>query len=545
MTGKQQRRRILCPSSVRTGEIVLAYESIFSSPRVFFVPNAVPTITGVELILSCVHAASLKKRAPSSWSSSLVILNSRWSRREMLSALNSFGGRSQQPQCIYHEGQLGGGRLGDVELRDIRQLRRRSESGPQGPTWAAASSAELSAAAAEHDVHLLPSEAEDRPAIVLFTSGTTSVPKGVNLGLRSLLFQGFAKTRPPTNYSSSTDLLLSIPLCHIGGISSLLGVALARGTITLPPPPPCRMTLPEILHGNPRMVNSLVVVPALLSHFSGALTFPRVKLLLVGGSALSRREILRCRELFPNASIVQTYACTEAGSSITFRRILRERDAQVQSGNAEGAGFRLGTPIGATWSQHVEVKILDDFGVEVPHFTVGVIATRGPHVMSGYTSQAANESAFRSSGFFMTNDLGYFNPEKNEFYFCGRSTDTIRSGGETVLAKEVEDLILENFAQVKECAAFPLPDRTYGEIVCVALVLSSDLGIHRKEDAHPNSFAERFLDTIKASWQKYGIAGYKKPKKVFVLPSLPRNSNGKVVKASLTSQFGKNLLAKL
>eukprot|EP00978_Attheya_sp_CCMP212_P049259 scaffold639305_cov63-Attheya_sp.AAC.1 len=198
-----------------------------------------------------------------------------------------------------------------------------------------------------------PSEKED--ALIFFTSGTTSgAAKGVRLGQESVVLQSMAKLWDPCRYSSSTRLLASLlPLYHVGGWSSALAVVLAGGALVFvneetetPPSSSRKSPLATALQihssnttfPNNNTINSLVVVPTMLhtlweehsSHQQSGTAatndcqtkipsyYPRVKLLLVGGQSLSPELARSTRQLFPNARLVQTYACTEAGSSICF-----------------------------------------------------------------------------------------------------------------------------------------------------------------------------------------------------------------------------------
>lgn len=181
---------------------------------------------------------------------------------------------------------------------------------------------------------------------------------------------------------------------------------------------------------------------------------------------------------------------------------------------------------------------------------VGVIATRGPHVMNGYWDNNfdnindCNDNNTCGDGWFITNDLGFWgsSDKKNDdnknsnaqldLYFCGRTTDTIRTGGETVLALEVER-ILSQHPSIDQVAVFDVPDEQYGQAVACAIVLAND---DDNDNNNKNPFM--LLDHVRQWCKQHGLAGYKCPRHVFYLTELPRNSSGKVLKMRLRERFG-------
>ena len=104
-------------------------------------------------------------------------------------------------------------------------------------------------------------------------------------------------------------------------------------------------------------------------------------------------------------------------------------------------------------------------------------------------------------------------------YFCGRLNDVIRAGGETVFAPEVEATIIQH-PGVDQCAVFELPDQRFGECVCAAIVMKDK---NQKYSDYNNIF-----ESIRSFYQHQKLSGYKRPKKMYILHELPRNSSGKV-----------------
>ena len=392
-------------------------------------------------------------------------------------------------------------------------------------------------------------------AILLFTSGTTSGPKGVRLSNLSLMIQSMAKTTSPCSYNSSSRMLATtVPFFHVGGISSALAVIMAGGSLVF--------QSASSVHGfNPHLVlnsmsnttqirkdasldiNTLVIVPAMLHAIFHEIesreirsVYARVQLLLVGGQSITAMQLQKASVYFPNAKIVQTFACTEAGSSITFATLFDPKMESQRTSllpmcteSSKVLGSFAGFP-----PQHIDLQIFElDENNEATDkiakpFTVGVIGTKGPHVMNGYWFRGLENINQLSHDWLKMNDLGYLN-NNGQLFFCGRSNDVIRTGGETVFSPEVERILIQH-PDIDQCAVFALPDDRFGECVCAAIV-----------------YREPFLDDIIAAdnsvvsgirsfCAKQNLSGYKRPKVIFQCRELPRNSSGKVLKHQLATK---------
>jgi acyl-CoA synthetase (AMP-forming)/AMP-acid ligase II len=121
---------------------------------------------------------------------------------------------------------------------------------------------------------------------------------------------------------------------------------------------------------------------------------------------------------------------------------------------------------------------------------------------------------------FIGGDLGFWD-EQGRLHFGGRIKDIIRSGGETVMAQEVERVVQQH-PLVIECAVFPQRDERFGEAVACVLVTKESIG----------------MDAMKKWCKTNGLAGYKQPKYLYHVSSLPRNSSGKILKHKLMARFG-------
>lgn len=371
-------------------------------------------------------------------------------------------------------------------------------------------------------------------ALIIFTSGTTGGSKGVRLGHRAIATQALAKLREPCAYSNCTTMLAStVPLFHIGGLSSCLAVLLAGGKLLFPS---SRLgfdvsLVQKSLTSPSTPANTLVVVPAMLAsilHGNNCFqAYSAVRLILIGGQSAPASMIKTLARRFPNARIVQTYACTEGASSLTFHHIRPTSNVSISSSH-EDANKPTGDCVGSPPS-HVSIRLYRKSGkttkiVSLP-YQVGIIATRGSHVMNGYWNRGAKQINLK--GWLVTSDLGFFD-ENGLLFFCGRVKDVIRSGGETVLANEVERVLLKH-PNISECSIFPRQDERFGEAVAGAVVSDKPLSISSLRD-----------------WcGEHGLATYKRPRHLVMVDSLPRNSSGKVLKPKLIAKYGRSTRSKL
>lgn len=432
-------------------------------------------------------------------------------------------------------------------------------------------------------------------AVIVFTSGTLGRAKGVRLSHRAILVQCHAKLQADTcAYSSTTRLFgTTVPFFHVGGLSSYFAVWLAGGTIVVPPvfDPSSSVQSGVGASFDPSAVlasvssagvNTLVVVPAMLFAMKDSLsrnrkfenkldtqrslandgeskmdcpmartvatTFPTVRLILIGGQSAARDLLQFTRESFPCARIIQTYACTEAASSLTFLDVTTKTQPMSSTRRLhpnESTASRPPSAVGDNVGQpphHVQICVWDNCQqlTETSSLNVGIISTRGPHVMNGYWLRGCpvdrTSMDFYNDTWMRTTDLGYI--DHNGFLFLiGRASDSIRSGGETVMAGEVEQ-VLQRHTAIQECAVFGIPNDKFGEIVCCALVVNGDFIYDNKIVRRQQNDNEINVDLIRLWCERQGLASYKRPRQVHIMTEpLPRNSTGKVLKRKLVEKF--------
>ena len=435
------------------------------------------------------------------------------------------------------------------------------------------------------------SEAAGQVFGIFFTSGTTGGPKGVMLSHANQLTQATNKLSAIPLHRGSV-YLCTLPLFHIGGINIGLAAAMAACTTVLPQPRPAWTDVWRLMDEHRASV--LAVVPAMLQLLLDATeqpaasaaaeaAAPNVEHVLVGGQSMVAAQRARALSRFHRAQFVQTYACTEACSSITFLQVPRHQPPPDATEAAAAADTTAGSaaavasasssddeterwgavPVGRA-VPGARIAILDEQLRPLPHGRVGQIATAGPHVMLGYwrqptlTSQTITAIAAApqwpgAPPWLLTGDLGVLMPD-DTLHFAGRLKDVIKSGGENVPAGLVERALVAH-PLVAEAAVFGLPDATYGERVVAAIVTMPEQPPQQQPQQPPQQPQQQPQQPpqppqqpplppppIEVVWaalpqimRDAGAAQYMRPRQLLLYRSLPRGPSGKVLKRLLQS----------
>jgi malonyl-CoA/methylmalonyl-CoA synthetase len=338
----------------------------------------------------------------------------------------------------------------------------------------------------------------DDQAALLYTSGTTGRPKGAMLSHRNLASNA-ATLHRSWGFRPEDVLLHVLPVFHTHGLFVATNCVLANGTsmVFLP-----RFD-PDLVFGNLGRTTVLMGVP---THYTRLLADPRldaeacrsVRLFVSGSAPLlpsSHAEFLART----GKAILERYGMTET-SMIASNPLDGERRAGT-------VGFPL---------PEVEVRLAD-----VDDAGVGGIEVRGPNVFSGYRGRPdLDATEFRPDGFFRTGDLGTFDDD-GYLRIVGRTRDLVISGGLNVYPAEVEEAI-DAVPGVLESAVVGVPDADLGEAVVAVVV------------ARPGARVEP--EGIRTALRA-GLAGFKIPKRVVLVETLPRNAMGKVQKAVIRASL--------
>ena len=362
-------------------------------------------------------------------------------------------------------------------------------------------------------------EAEDSDTtVIMFTAGTTGVPKGVMLSHESFSSYLLAAVTPADPEVEETNLL-TVPLYHIAGLQAALAAVYGGRTSVV-----MRQFEPVEWMGlvQRHRANRAMLVPTMLKQLLDHPRFHEFDLssleVITYGAAPMPLEIVRqaIRE-FPAAKFINAFGQTETASTITM---LPPEDHILEGSREEiEKKLRRLTSIGKPLDD-IEVRIVDEAGLPVAAGETGEIVARGSRMMAGYwQEEAATRDAIRA-GWIYTGDLGYQDGD-GYIYLSGRAKDFIKRGGEMVSPEEVER-VLRSHPRVADAAVIGVPDPEWGEEVRAVVVL------------RPEGVSEDEL----LQFCQQRLAGYKRPRSVVFIDELPRNVMGKVLKRELREQHG-------
>jgi acyl-CoA synthetase (AMP-forming)/AMP-acid ligase II len=348
--------------------------------------------------------------------------------------------------------------------------------------------------------------------IQLYTSGTTGLPKGVQLTNRNYLalFE-FPTDSGGLNYRTGDTVLAAMPFFHVAGINvALIAMASgARSAIIIDAAPP--LILDTI--GKER-VNHAFLAPALIQMLMQApgirgADLSSMRTLAYGASPISEDLLKRASARF-GCEFIQLYGMTETCGAGTF---LANAEHDPAKGKLRSCGV--------AWPG-VELKIVAADGKEVPRGEVGEVVIRSPVVMKGYWNKPDATAASIRDGWMRTNDAAYMDEDGYVFIY-DRVTDMIVTGGENVYPAEVENALFGHPA-IADAAVIGVPDDTWGEAVKAVVVLN------------PGSLPDA-ADII--AWTRGRIANFKAPKSVDFVDAIPRNLSGKILRRDLREPYWK------
>ncbi len=350
----------------------------------------------------------------------------------------------------------------------------------------------------------VPCDTEDLAAF-LYTSGTTGRSKGAMLTQNNLLSN--ARTLAAYWKLTADDVLLhALPIFHTHGLFVATNTLLVAGgsMIFLP-----KFDLDRMIARMPQ-ATSMMGVPTFYTRllddprFDRALT--RHMRLFVSGSAPLLAETHVRFEERTGHRILERYGMTETNMNTS-----NPYDGERRAGTV---GFAL---------PGIDLRITDPAtGATLPQGEIGQIEVRGPNVFKGYWQMPEKTAEeLRSDGFFITGDLGQVDAD-GYVSIVGRNKDLIISGGYNIYPKEIE-MFLDDQPGVLESAVIGVPHPDFGETVVGVLV--------------PTPGGQPDLDAIQTQITT-SLARFKHPRKLVILPELPRNTMGKVQKNALRDRFG-------
>ena len=342
----------------------------------------------------------------------------------------------------------------------------------------------------------------DAPAMMIYTSGTTSRPKGVLLSNGNLV----ANARAIAAYlriTASDKVLCGLPF-HFSYGSSVLNSNLISGAQLLLednfafPQQTLRRMQDEGVTGFPGVPSTfaLLLGRCQLSDFD----LGKLRYITQAGGSMPRAQIEKLRQQLPNTEVFIMYGQTEATARLSY---LSPEHLETKLGS-------VGMPLPG-----VEIEVRSE-GKVVPTGEVGEICARGPNIMLGYWREPELTAQVLRDGWLHTGDLGHVD-EEGYLYIDGRAVEMIKVGAFRVSPQEVEE-VLATFPGVEEVAVTGVADEVLGQSIKAVVVL--------REGAPAD------LRGVKAHCRQH-LASYKVPKIVEFAQALPRTSSGKVQRFKL------------
>ena len=363
-----------------------------------------------------------------------------------------------------------------------------------------------------------PQDDGDATTVIMFTSGTTSVPKGAQLTHDSFTAFLLASVAPADPEVAETNLL-TVPLYHVAGLQAALAAVFGGRTLVIMP-----QFDPEqwLALAAEHRANRAMLVPTMLKRVMEHPRFAEYDLsaldvITYGAAPMPLPVIREAIAKFPGARFINAFGQTETASTIT----MLPPDDHLLTGTPEEVETKLrrlasiGKPL-----DDVEVMIVAEDGEPVGQGEVGEIVARGARMMTGYWQQADATGEALRAGWLYTGDLAWQDAD-GYIYLAGRARDFIKRGGEMIAPEEVEQTLAEH-PGVAEAAVIGVPDLEWGEEVRAVVVR----GAASATEAELIEFCRERL------------AGFKRPRSVVFVDALPRNVMGKVLKRDLREAFG-------
>ena len=344
-------------------------------------------------------------------------------------------------------------------------------------------------------------------AQIIYTSGTESLPKGAMLTHDAVIWQ-YASCIIDGGMETSDLVLHAMPLYHCAQLDVFLGPAIYLGATSIVIGKP-EADLILSLIGSHR-VTSFFAPPTIWIGMLRSPAFDRADLSSLrkgyyGASIMPVEVLLELQRRLPQVRLWNFYGQTEIAPLAT---VLRPEDQLRKAGSA-------GTP-----ALNVETRVVTPDMRDVASGEVGEIVHRSPHLMSGYYNDREKTAAAFAGGWFHSGDLATVD-EEGYITVVDRMKDMIKTGGENVASREVEEAIYR-LPQVSEVAVVGLPDPRWIEAVTAVIVVKAGQTLT--------------ADAVRQHCER-SMAHFKAPKRVIFVDRLPRNPSGKLLKRDLRKRY--------
>ena len=359
-------------------------------------------------------------------------------------------------------------------------------------------------------------------ALVIYSSGTTGRPKGVMLSQRALVNHA-ANLAPAFPFAEGDANLVSMPLFHVGGIGyAVFGIGAGVPTIVTREPDSASL-IGAVRAG----ATHAFLVPPLIARLLGdgeeaIAAIARLRYLAYGAAPMPSPLLQQTLATWPETNVVQVYGQTELCGAVTAlsdadHRDTSRPDVRLSAGQALPGG---------------EIRVVDpETGGDLRTGEPGEIWVRSNQTMSGYLNRPeATAETITADEWVRTGDVGRLDAD-GYVYIEDRIKDMIITGGENVYGPEVESVLIEHPA-VADAAVIGVPDDFWGESVKAIVVTTAEVTDETSKEVSKEATAEDIIEFCRRH-----LAGYKCPKTVDFVPSLPRNASGKILKTSLREPY--------
>jgi non-ribosomal peptide synthetase component E (peptide arylation enzyme) len=346
------------------------------------------------------------------------------------------------------------------------------------------------------------------PALLCFTSGTSSSPKGVMHGFETLTANARAYSKT-IHLSSDDKALIAPPFTHIFGLECFHNTLVTGGTV-IPLAQYNPQTFAEMLEAT-----QPTVIYAAPAHLAGALKsgnlgarkLDSVRQVILGGSICPPQVAADFESHLPNGRVGNLFGMTEV--------LLTTQTPMDQ--NAFVRHSTIGRPVPG-----ISARIMSEEGREVLPGEIGELQMRGFSIMSGYMKNPeANASSFTEDGWFRTGDLACWDNGEN-IIIVGRKKDLINRGGVKINPTDIENIIMEH-ESVVQAALVSMEDDVLGERICAFVTLVSGAKLN--------------LDELCGFLAEKGVAKMRWPERVVVIDEMPMTPTRKIIKGALQQQL--------
>jgi len=344
-------------------------------------------------------------------------------------------------------------------------------------------------------------------ALIIFTSGTTSRPKAVQISQKALTGDADAFNRNVMEYAGR-GICVAVPLFHILGLLMSYAYLCNGATVCLPANYKPETLIREI---DANRVSSMAAVGAVYLALADAEGFeenvvPYLHLCMIAGGMSTPVQMMRLELQYANATFINMYGQSEA-APLTM---VRPEDLVEQRAQTVGQAIA-----------GMDIRIMDAGGGFLPAGEIGEVVARGENLMNGYAGLARDQQPIDENGWLHTGDLGYLD-EAGFLHLSGRIKDVIIRGGENISPSEIEKA-LSQLDHIREVKVMGAPHPIYGESV-EACVTTTNGGA----DFDPEKLKNQ-LRTM--------IARFKVPSHIFLYDRFPLNVNGKLDQRQLRADM--------